>query len=556
MEGLSNMDYSVASDIAKLNEDSVYKGYYRIPENFMFFSKDKQKLWFKNFKARLKEFNGPFRGIVITKGHLNFLNDDFISLLSDYLPNADLSIDAYKDGFFSAEEMNKIYSLKIKCDKAGNNLVFSDCMQTYDFESVCRSNLYLEAWANQINNMKIDGKNLSPLEKYYMAYNIVTQFKYTATEDLSVSRDLISVLTTGNIVCVGYAHVLSALCAKLGIDCTPQYIAINSNELNHMNCCVKIKDEKYGVDGVYYSDPCMDSVQDRKVSIAHALITYDDLPRIYNDNVKIVLSSVIRTKSQYLTRDKQKMNESQINEELINFLNSNIPDFSKLIDESCSGYSDRRFRTMPSKRDLHKIIDNVVYYCLTDKVREYKAERDSRYSDPGRMKETAKNLIATEILAYTSKGNLEKFKNLLFREMQSYLPEKDSSKFENITYSYFVLKEQERERQTNAQKLNSKSLTLEQLGMLVDNLSRVDNCMPQSYVDRNMNWLLINSIYRAINNWSNPLVGDNVFSTLIRNYCRARIRDRGFTLDNCNNILNELSQLQNPKPYSEFSRVF
>lgn len=109
---------------------------------------------------------------------------------------------------------------------------------------------------------KIKAVDASPLEKYLMIYNFSTQKVYRENEvNKTDSRSVVSVLNGNNIVCVGYARLMRKLCLEVGIDCYIQDCAVvEDGEVEyHQNNLVRMKDEKYGVDGLFYADACWDS---------------------------------------------------------------------------------------------------------------------------------------------------------------------------------------------------------------------------------------------------------------------------------------------------------
>lgn len=108
-------------------------------------------------------------------------------------------------------------------------------------------------WVDEIENVRINGKPLSPFEKYLYAYQIVSRFVYKKYDDddgfSRNSRDLISVLNSDYIVCSGYAKLLSELCKKMNIQCDCQMLN------NHQLCTIDIEDPKYKLRGRFLSDP-------------------------------------------------------------------------------------------------------------------------------------------------------------------------------------------------------------------------------------------------------------------------------------------------------------
>ena len=173
-----------------------------------------------------------------------------------------------------------------------------NCIQKYTLPQIAHAQQKLNEWANFINSATAGGHRLSPLEKFYTAYQIVTQFPYSENNQNPVkARGLIDVLACdcSSIVCAGYSALLCALCKKLGIACVEQYSHIShadSNikslalENNHQNCCVRIIDPKYNINEVFHSDPCFDAYTHDQSSICHSLMHYGDAKKLLNNQIK------------------------------------------------------------------------------------------------------------------------------------------------------------------------------------------------------------------------------------------------------------------------------
>ncbi len=154
----------------------------------------------------------------------------------------------------------------------------------------------INAWVEEILNAKgTDGNPLSSFEKYLYAYMIVSEFKYNESEDLNESRDLSRILTGNNIVCVGYAQLLSELCNRIGIPCKPQSLFKGNEkdykygESNHQNCMVYLNDPKYNIDGFFMADACWDSFKsfEQPKTLCHSALPYIDLKEIFVKNKKL-----------------------------------------------------------------------------------------------------------------------------------------------------------------------------------------------------------------------------------------------------------------------------
>lgn len=110
----------------------------------------------------------------------------------------------------------------------------------------------------------IRSKNLSQFEEFIVAYHFASNREYKfapKNSPFQMCRSYVDVLNKGYCVCVGYATVLKCLCDKLDIECAVQgSLAKNKfgKIINHANNLVRLKDDKYHIDGIYYCDPRMD----------------------------------------------------------------------------------------------------------------------------------------------------------------------------------------------------------------------------------------------------------------------------------------------------------
>ena len=204
---------------------------------------------------------------------------------------------------------------------------------------------YLE-YESFLYSIVASAQSLSPLEKYIYAYDIVKRFKLYNTPNKDnmnadkldrnsrikikhVSRDLYDILENEYMVCVGYANFLRDLLNKLGISNADYSLDVelsaykakkqiennNSDYSNlsslekrdlislqqtyipmdtyggHDRVLVYIKDEKYGIDGMYFSDPTWDNELIDN-SYAHCLMTEEDVSLYYFQQL-IFLSLII-----------------------------------------------------------------------------------------------------------------------------------------------------------------------------------------------------------------------------------------------------------------------
>lgn len=170
----------------------------------------------------------------------------------------------------------------------GNNLEFkkSDLKNIMDYEEKLkgknvkilvsdRENLYsiketIKAYVRAKNEIdRIKQMNLSPFERFLAVYQFVTSIAYKDDEiNKFVPRNVISALSSNEIICVGYSKLLKFMCDAVDVPCIRQMSLLkhkkNRNNGYHESNVVHIKDDKYGIDGYYYADACWDNVYDAK----------------------------------------------------------------------------------------------------------------------------------------------------------------------------------------------------------------------------------------------------------------------------------------------------
>ncbi len=186
---------------------------------------------------------------------------------------------------FNEEETKTLVNLYNSLQEKGIELSFAlvfEYGQEVAVEKAIEASRKLNYWVNEIKSARRKGKELSPYEKFLYAYDIVTKFSYKEEDkgqSKDISRHLITVLTGDRIVCAGYAGLLSEICNRLGISCCVQ--GVNKN---HAMCYVRIDDNKWGIHGIYASDPTADSqnpiidgkVHERPQGFANSTIKHED----------------------------------------------------------------------------------------------------------------------------------------------------------------------------------------------------------------------------------------------------------------------------------------
>ena len=202
------------------------------------------------------------------------LDKKLLEFLFANFPNSKITINTYNssysasmpDALYTEEELAVLVQNADMADKYNRELVFDD---GYTLEQAIIASRKLNQNADFINNFKIRNVPLSPLEKLAVAYKIVTNNVYTDDPNSSQNpRNIISTLSGDKIVCAGFASELNALCKRIGIPCTYRVTTFGEkgNMGNHAVCTVNIKDEKYGIDGIYILDPTGDSNPNKNYS--------------------------------------------------------------------------------------------------------------------------------------------------------------------------------------------------------------------------------------------------------------------------------------------------
>ena len=233
--------------------------------------------------------NDPIqKAFLITLNDLNYINDKMIERTG----SLDIAIHTQYALDLTISQLKKLNELENKLAKLGKRVYFEEYRSKFSIDSVINANLQIDNWVNAIERGKYQDKGLSNLEKYLCAYDIVTNFgKYNLEPDDAndlLSRSLSFVLSPDDnryICCVGYANMLSAICYRMGIPCEvmhERYCSARdlyeSDKSNHCTCRVYIEDDKYGIKGIYHSDPCGDAISDKYVStLIYPLNTLDQL---------------------------------------------------------------------------------------------------------------------------------------------------------------------------------------------------------------------------------------------------------------------------------------
>ena len=188
--------------------------------------------------------------------------------------------------YFELNEYDKIklfmnelkdYSGNIKILMQGNDEYFTlkDC---YDiFQEIIKT------------GEEIKKINLSPMETIMYTYDMVRNkvYKYEDEDEPSyVSRSINEILHNDKIVCLGFSNLFNSILTYLGIDNDVTTLhAKEKNKSGHARNRIYIKDDKYGIDGIYYFDATFDCKKDENDK--SYLNSYRYFARIKNDFINI-----------------------------------------------------------------------------------------------------------------------------------------------------------------------------------------------------------------------------------------------------------------------------
>lgn len=128
-------------------------------------------------------------------------------------------------------------------------------------------------------------KNATNLEIITYVYNWLKKREYKHNSDEPILSKLYSTsLLTEYIVCVGFSKVFNNILSEYGIRASEyqHHLLIDGKEIGHDISIVKVQDEKYGVDGLYFFDLTRDSyTPNNKNDYKYSgfMMTYDDVAK-------------------------------------------------------------------------------------------------------------------------------------------------------------------------------------------------------------------------------------------------------------------------------------
>lgn len=168
-----------------------------------------------------------------------------------------------KENGFSKNELENLYALQKTLEKHDTGVLFKDSPS--NFSEVYTIKDALVAY-NKLNGFAdfVKSKRLSTVEKLALCYAFTASRVYSKNdESYGATRDLIAVLNSDDIVCVGYTKIFQNLCSQLGLECKISEVKLENKEKGevglHVNCRVYVDDPKYKVKGYFDFDPTFDA---------------------------------------------------------------------------------------------------------------------------------------------------------------------------------------------------------------------------------------------------------------------------------------------------------
>lgn len=221
-------------------------------------------------KIEIEKYQELKRNIYKIENSVDTISLDFDTLDYSKYINSDPFINSKKimiDRSIDITNYNLIKGLSENCYKYSDSIY----VKMKNNEQPVTINKCLDTMEYIITSAETIKKyNMSPIEIAMYLYNIVRNRVYKEVEkgeDYLDSRDLSSVVNGDKIVCVGYASIYDELLKYFGFKCNTVYLENTKNfKQGHARNRVYIKDEKYGIDGVYYFDTTYDSRNENDIN--------------------------------------------------------------------------------------------------------------------------------------------------------------------------------------------------------------------------------------------------------------------------------------------------
>ncbi|MBQ8659867.1 MAG: hypothetical protein IJ475_03430 [Bacilli bacterium] len=234
-------------------------------------------------------------------------------------------------------------------------------------------------YEKRLFDMVAPAMNLSPLERYLYAYNVVKKYKKYKenADDKGASRELYELLDNEYMVCVGYSTLLGDLLDKLGIanseysisldvgldmipdnvEMLPDSITVGDKQVDvelekahHARRIINLVDPKYGIDGIFVSDPTWDNDLERDSYVYSLLSPKETL----GNSRYLYLNFITVTDLIFVDNIEEFFNKVNI------WLNKNIKD---------SKSPEKNFIT--TMMNFLKDVDNTFYNEISSKYNQF-----------------------------------------------------------------------------------------------------------------------------------------------------------------------------------------
>lgn len=242
--------------------------------------------------------------------YFNSVNRSDITITFDF-KNIDASPELYKL-LRTIKNQEQIILTIYKDRKKDGFITLADYVKAHNFYEITAST--------------IKEYNLTPLEQYIYVYNLVKSFKqYRRYADnpkkdqkySELSRNPYIIVGNSYIVCAGFANMATMLLNMLEIKSADLTVTLDdqiySDNPLHARVITHLKDDIYGIDGVFIGDPTFDNLEIN--DFGHMLMTKDGMNDIKKDGLFI---AEFRGKITELGIDFDVFLDSKLSKQLFN----------------------------------------------------------------------------------------------------------------------------------------------------------------------------------------------------------------------------------------------
>ncbi len=198
---------------------------------------------------------------------------------------------AYRYTEKEIEELTNLNDFLIK--NSNKELLYQESLNlngsliAWKHSTVCRANSELSKVI-----LEIKDKHLSPFETMIFIHKYASSFKYNEGKSAEEARTITGLYDKKDIVCVGYATLVKAIVDELNMEgleaqintCDVRTLDNLFKSGKHVNNIIKIKDDKYDIDGIYMEDACWDSALEgaktKGRGLAHLLYPIQDITKL------------------------------------------------------------------------------------------------------------------------------------------------------------------------------------------------------------------------------------------------------------------------------------